>query len=128
MKLLMDFFQHLSVRESQWSDDQPEKITSETSLAEISFLNQLPQEIELPKIAPDGEGNLVLVWGTGNSSILLTIEDSQIHMVRGATTPQAEYYDSLPFSGNIPEKSIWALWDLPRVNGCSTATASMFPT
>ncbi len=121
----MDLLQHMSVRDSQWSDDQPEKITSETSQAAISILNQLPQEIELPQIGPDGEGNLVLVWGTGNSSVLLTIEDSQIHMVRGSTTPQAEYYDSLPFSGNIPEKVLRALWNLPPGNGCSPATASM---
>jgi len=121
----MDLLQHLSVRDSQWSDDQPEKITSETSLAAISFLNQLPPEIELPKIAPDGEGNLVSAWETGNSSVLLTTEDRQIHMVRGATTPQPEYYDSLPFSGNIPEKVLLALWNLPSGKACSTATASM---
>lgn len=127
-QLLMDFLQNLSVRESQWSDDQPEKITLETSFAAISFLNQLPREIEFPKISPDGEGSLVLVWETGISSLLLTIEDRHIHMLRGATTPQAEYDDSLPFSDEIPQEVLRALWNLPNGNACSAAAASISPT
>ncbi len=108
-QMLFDLVQRLSVRDTPWSDEQPEKITSETCKAAVSFLNQLPLEIELPKISPDGEGSLVMLWETDNSRVLLTIEDWRIHMVKGATTPQAEYDDNLPFADEIPAKVFQAL-------------------
>ena len=108
-QILFNLVQRLSVCDTPWSDDQPEKITAETSKAAFSFLNQLPPEIELPKISPDGEGSLVMLWENDNSRVLLTIEDWRIHMVKGATSPQAEYYDNLPFAEEIPEIVFQAL-------------------
>ncbi len=98
----MNILERFSVQEDPWSDNQPEKITRETFLAARSFLKQIPGDVRLPKISPDGEGSLVLLW-EGRSSVLITIEDWRIHVVKGATTPGAEYIDDIPFGDDIPD-------------------------
>lgn len=102
LQTLLNILERFSVQEDPWSDDQPEKITRETFLAARSFLKQLPGDVRLPKISPDGEGSLVFLW-EGISPLLITMEDWRIHVVKGATTPGAEYIDDIPFGDDIPD-------------------------
>jgi hypothetical protein len=108
---LMSLINSLSVENTSWSNNQPEKITTDTFRAVVSFLKLLPYNVALPKISPDGEGSLVMLW-EGTSPTLLTIDGWQFHLVLGATTPTAEYKDNVPFGEEIPEE---ILRSLPRV-------------
>lgn len=108
---LMSLINSLSVENTPWSNDQPEKITTDTFRAVVSFLKLLPYNVAIPKISPDGEGSLVMLW-EGTSPTLLTIDGWKFHLVLGAITPTAEYKDNVPFGEEIPEE---ILRSLPRV-------------
>jgi hypothetical protein len=89
-----------------WVAGQSAKITVSTQLTAQVFLRALPASKALPKISPDGEGGLVMVWDGTTGPLLLTIDGFHLHAVIGATTPQAEYVDNAPFGlgRNIPQR------------------------
>ncbi len=89
-----------------WAAGQSAKITVITQLTAQRFLLALPAGKALPKISPDGEGGLVMVWEGATGPLLLTIDDFHLHAVIGATTRQAEYIDDVPFGPgrNIPQR------------------------
>jgi hypothetical protein len=77
------------------------KITWPTAVASKNFLITLPNSKALPRISPDGEGALIMAWEQNTAPVLLTIDDLRLHMVTGATTHRAKYYDNMPFDGSF---------------------------
>lgn len=85
-------------------------ITHDTADAARSLLAILPSDVEIPKIAPDGEGALVVAWEMTEPNIILIIDNWRLHLIKNATTPQAEYLDDLPFDGEqIPNAILEAI-------------------
>lgn len=91
--------------------ENPMKITSDTSAASIKFIGELPKFAQLPKVAPDGEGRLMLSWEADeNNPLLLIIEDWKMHLVTGAGTENADCISDLRFDGEtIPEAVVAAI-------------------
>jgi hypothetical protein len=88
-----------------WSNSSPRKISPETALAAKNLLRSLGAGADLPKLAPDSEGTLAMVWERGNASVLILVDGDVLHLARNAATPQATYLDNLPFDGyEIPEE------------------------
>jgi hypothetical protein len=79
-----------------------------------TFLSLLPDDTPMPKVAPDHEGGLLLVWESTDPEIIVTLEGNRLHFVVHPGTPNAEYFDDLEFTG---DKLPAALVDnLPKIN------------
>lgn len=71
--------------------------------AAIVLIDALPRTAPLPKVAPDGDGGLLLAWTLASGArTLVTIDGWTIHCVSHAGTEMAEYSDDLAFHGTIP--------------------------
>jgi hypothetical protein len=78
-------------------------VTSVSHEAAITFIDALPRGAPLPKVAPDGDGGLLLAWTLGSGGrTLVTIDGWTIHCVSRAGTEMATYWDDLAFDGTIP--------------------------
>jgi hypothetical protein len=91
-----------------WTADQPDRISGDTARAAIIFLRQLPLSVALPRISPDGEGSLAMLWENADP-LLVTIDNWRVHMVEAATTGRAKYLDDVPFAAEIPENILRAI-------------------
>ncbi|NMV41824.1 hypothetical protein [Ralstonia insidiosa] len=79
-------------------------ISKETAQSARSLFSSVLPAGRLPKIAPDGEGGLIALWDSTTSPIVLVIDNWRLHLVKNAATPQAEYFDDLPFDGeSVPQ-------------------------
>jgi hypothetical protein len=74
-------------------------------------LRALPAVKAFPRIAPDGEGGLLMVWESAGQPFLLTISDLHLHGVKAPHTPDAEYIDDVPFDPAqvIPDEILGAI-------------------
>ncbi len=73
------------------------RVSAKAAAAACDFIKLLPYDAVMPRIAPDGEGGLVAVWDRPNGALLVVIDDTHLHIVANAMTPNARYYDQLPF-------------------------------
>ena len=80
-----------------WTGGESAKITAATQQAAEAFLRVLPAGKAFPKISPDGEGGLMMVWEGAGDPLLLTIDNLRLHAVVAAATPRANYINDLPF-------------------------------
>src|SRR5690242_18583766 len=62
-------------------DSEPVTVTAKSAETAERFLRRLPPNRELPKVAPDGEGNLFFVWEPPHGNCIITVEPDQLHMV-----------------------------------------------
>ncbi len=107
---LVRLMEQLAVPGGGWTSDRPDRISGDTARAAMAFLRQLPLRATLPRISPDGEGSLAMLW-EGTDPLLVTIDNWRIHMVEGATTAHAKYLDDVPFAEEIPEGVLRAVLD-----------------
>jgi len=87
-----------------------ESITFETFQSSVRFFDAFPPGRVWPKIAPDDEGTLILVWEECDEPLTVTIDGMWIHAVISATKPYAQYIEDLPFLGlEIPTEILSAI-------------------
>ncbi len=76
------------------------RITVASRFAAERLLNLLPTEYQLPRIAPDDEGGVILAWpDVGGQSVLITMDGWTLHLVNAPARNAADYLDDLPFDG-----------------------------
>jgi len=94
-----------------WRAGEPAKITPTTHQVSEAFLRALPAAKAFPKIAPDGEGGLLMIWERSGKRFLLTINDLRLHGVIAVGAPDAEYIDGMPLDlvQVIPDKILDAI-------------------
>ncbi len=87
-------------------DDRAECKADELSgEAASAFLRRLPPEFSLPKIAPDDEGDVVMVWEAAQTTVLLTIASWKLHVVINPATLQSQHLPEMVFDGEtFPKK------------------------
>jgi hypothetical protein len=81
------------------TEETEERIGSGTVDASSKLIDLLPLSSHLPKLSPDGDGGLMAVWESGDSAVIVVVDDWKLHVVTGAATPQAQYFDALAFDG-----------------------------
>jgi hypothetical protein len=81
-----------------WSGEQ-RTVNAGSALTAEKFLQCLSSQHRLPKIAADGEGDVMLVWDDPKNSCIVTIEPRTLHMVLHPGTPQAKQIDAIQFLG-----------------------------
>jgi hypothetical protein len=94
---LIQLIENFSTDGVAWGHDEFQKISSDTACAAILFLKLVGGKT--PKVAPNGDGGLTLLWERPEQPVLLLIDNWRMHLVVGAATPTATYYDNLPFDG-----------------------------
>jgi hypothetical protein len=83
---------------------EPCQITVDTARTAIRLIQALPKDRGLPKIVPDGEGALLLMWETPQREVLVIVDDNALHLVRHPASAQTEYVENLRLDGaEIPE-------------------------
>jgi hypothetical protein len=94
-----------------WRAGELAKITPTTHQVSEAFLRALPAANAFPKIAPDGEGGLLMVWEGADGPFILTIDDLRLHGVIAAGTPNAEYIDDVSIDSTqvIPDRILNAI-------------------
>lgn len=77
------------------------KIDEAASRAAKALLNMLPIDVALPRVAPDGEGGVLLYWDANAGNLLIVADGSKLHIVERPGMPEAHYKDDVPFDGEV---------------------------
>ncbi len=79
-------------------------VSDETARAAQSFLDALPADRELPKVAPDGEGGLYMAWERiGEATVVIGVIGLLLYAVVGPGTPRSRHIPETAFDGtSIP--------------------------
>ena len=81
-------------------DGDPAVVDPNAAATAQRFLKALPSNRELPKVAPDGEGDLLFVWEPPHGNCIVTVQNNLLHMVDGPGSPYAEHIDAQDYSGD----------------------------
>lgn len=84
-----------------WPTGGPVRVSPITAKAANRLLALLPDDIMLPKVAPDEEGELIFAWESEGRTDLVVVDGWQLHIVVKAGTREARYYDDIQFTGEI---------------------------
>ena len=76
------------------------------------FLRLIPVSRDLPRAAPDGDGDITLAWENGDRTVLLSVERWKLHAVIDPGTPRSIYIADVLFDGETIPNII--LEHLPR--------------
>jgi hypothetical protein len=69
----------------------------------IRFLEALPVNRKLPKVSPDGEGDLLFVWDDTRESCYITVEHDRLHLLLNPGKEKVSHVDNVQFIGqHIP--------------------------
>jgi len=108
----MALIRHLMVNPISWSDRSPVSIDPVSAETALAFIQRLPSDRALPKIAPDGDGSIALLWDDGPHRALIAIDRVMLHLVREPGRPSSFHFSPMRFDGETIPPLI--LNDLPR--------------
>jgi hypothetical protein len=76
------------------------KISPEVAITAHELLALLPDQTPLPRVGPDHERGLLLAWENTSPELIATLREHSLHFVVNPGTPDALYFDDLPFTGD----------------------------
>jgi len=83
------------------------RVSEESAQSAKKFLDCLPGNAILPRVAPDGEGDIMFVWDApGHPNCVVTVEKHSLHLASGLGTPEAMHVDDKRFLGVQIPRSI----------------------
>jgi hypothetical protein len=107
---LVDLVRQFAAQGLSWTAGTTVAVSPDTAIAARAFFNALPITKSLPRISPDEDGGLTMVWEGRGDPLLAVLDGWRIHLVDAAATPRARYFDDLPFDGEqIPRVVLDAL-------------------
>lgn len=74
-------------------------VRPESAATASKFLNCLPFGTVLPKVADDGEGDVMFVWDDPQNSCVVTVEPRTLHLVSKPGRPDVQQVDAQQFLG-----------------------------
>ncbi len=94
-----------------WSPDDGELVRLESSRTAQGFLEVLPTDRELPRVAPDGDGGLYMAWeNPGQPTVVVGIVDNEVYGVVAPGTPESRHIPEEEFDGeNVPPEILTAI-------------------
>lgn len=78
-------------------DGEPASVSEESAATAKRFLKALSPNRELPKVAPDGEGDVLLVWEPPYGNCIVTVQGDNLHMVDQPGSLHAVHIDAQSF-------------------------------
>ena len=87
-----------------FDDDDALPINLKTCEYSVNFIRGLTEDFVLPKVSPDGEGDIMLVWGKP-ARLLVTVEGEVLHVIVHPASKSAKYLPPINFNGyEIPSE------------------------
>ncbi|MGH7077506.1 MAG: hypothetical protein ACREFU_05355 [Acetobacteraceae bacterium] len=109
---LIDLVHRFARQGLAWAEGDRGRISATTEGTAERFLTAIPMRKALPRISPDGEGGLMMVWESPADRLLVTIDECLLQVVVAAATPRATYLNDLSFDGaEIPRNVLAAIPD-----------------
>lgn len=99
-KALLRLVQRFGEEGFSWNAGNAIPLPAATVDAATAFLRILPDRAILPKLSPDSDGCLTLVWEGHGDTILVVVEGSMLHLVQAPATPNTQYADDVYFDGS----------------------------
>jgi hypothetical protein len=91
-------------------DPEVMAVSADSATTANRFLRALPIDCELPKVAPDGEGDILLVWEPPAGNCIVIVEGDNLHMVDQPGTRSATHVHNQKFLGDwIPVSILHAI-------------------
>jgi hypothetical protein len=82
-------------------------VTRDSQRAAMSFVGALPVDKQLPRVAPDGDGGVLMAWDDLNDgSTVITVSEGMIYPVARAGTANVEYLNDMHFYDVVPEAAL----------------------
>jgi hypothetical protein len=82
-----------------WSEREAAAVDSLSAETALAFVRQLPRDRAFPKIAPDGEGGIMLVWNSQQCKALITVSQSRLFLIANPGQPDSHHFQPLRFDG-----------------------------
>ncbi len=76
----------------QIASDDLKTISPATLLSFLKLMAALPIEAPLPRILPDGEGALLLQWGSAPQMVAGIVDGAELHLVENVGTTKAIHH------------------------------------
>lgn len=74
-------------------------VREESANSAVRFLRCLPGDAFLPRVAPDGEGDIMFVWDGAIGNCIVTVEKRALHLVSEPGTANVQQVGPLQFLG-----------------------------
>lgn len=100
---LIQLIRRFEVEGFSFGFDEEIKCDAASAEAASAFLRALPAECRLPKIAPDGEGGVILAWETAQRELVMSVCGWTLYPVINLSS-KPEHLSGLNFDGEkIPD-------------------------
>jgi len=96
---LVGAIEHMVSTPVTWREEEPAPIDSLSAETAIAFIQQLPPDRAFPKLAPDGEGGIVLVWREQSPRVLITVDKGKLLLIANPGQPNSHHFRPLNFDG-----------------------------
>jgi hypothetical protein len=96
---LIGVIKHLATNPISWTERDPihiDKLSAETT---IGFIYQLPPDRAFPKVAPDGEGGIMLIWDNPPQKELITVDRTTLLLIDNPGQPNSYHFRPRRFDG-----------------------------
>lgn len=84
-----------------WGEREPVGIDDLAIETALAFISRLPADRAFPKVAPDGEGGLMLIWDGEPPRALLSIDRTMLSLILNPGTPASDHLPSARFDGEL---------------------------
>jgi hypothetical protein len=96
---LIGVIKYLVTTSVTWTERDPVRIDDISAETAIGFIYQLPPDRAFPKVAPDGEGGIMLVWDSPQRKDLITVDRNILLLIENPGQPNSYHFDPLRFDG-----------------------------
>ena len=96
-----------------WTSGEPVRISAAAQEAASELVRLLPSRLPLPKIAPDGEGGLAMVWEQQGRFLIADVDGAHIHLAKNAGTDRTEYVHEIELiASRLPRELLEAIQNI----------------
>jgi hypothetical protein len=96
---LISAIRYLAKNSINWSTHEAVSLDGVSVETALSFIQCLPIDRFFPKIAPDGEGAVVLIWDAPGRRALITCDGAKLLLVRDPGGPSSFHFSPMRFNG-----------------------------
>jgi hypothetical protein len=96
---ILSVIKRLAKQSINWSQSEAAPIDGISAETALAFIHQLPVDRGFPKIAPDGEGGIALVWDRPGERVLITCDRATLALVQDPGGPNSYHFSPIRFDG-----------------------------
>jgi hypothetical protein len=94
----LTLIRHLMRNPISWSERDPVPIGSVSAETALAFIHRLPSDRAFPKVAPDGDGSIALLWD-GPDRPLIAVDRTMLLLVLDPGGPNSRHFSPMRFDG-----------------------------